>query len=583
MHSSSRMLGIAACCALAAACSGGGSGGSGGSSSGSSSGGVSFGNTPVLDYLLPYASADSSGNITQLSLVDPNGGFKSAPQVLTLSSQTTLAKLNYLGSFNASASMVEHTRPNLYYYVSGGALFGVNLRTTLGAARSSQLGNMSNLTPAAVCSINSLGDNVATNHLRIYYSLAGPTANCAGSDLSSFYVGSDATAATAPTTIGASGEILDITLYRNPATGVAAAALIREANGELLYTDGNFQNAKTIQAAGALAPTILDNNSFRVVLAGPIPGGATIGIYSVEADGSVNTLLTAPAGTTTFSSVAAPNHTLYAAFGPPLSGGTALQAGSASRIYGIDETRATAPTLLYSSSNPIGAFRAFSTGLVTLEGVPETANPTLIDQVLNYEAFQGGTTGVPVQIVNEGASAVVSLADVSGSLLLYNVRQTTLPAGTPGQLGSTAKIASVATAQVVSTQALGTSWFGLGEIVNRDLTSNSLGGALYVAQAYNLQQRDSTDAGKDSFFVFPAANLAQGNYAGIAQGSVDYGTSVIGVTARGQTAREDTGLGELAVTYAKGAAAVNDVYAYDDFNNLGAQLTNTPAVSEATY
>ena len=593
---SSRKLGIAVCCALglplvlATACSGGGSGGaSSGSSSGgsgsSSSGGGGLGSTPVLDYLLPYASADTSGNISQLTLVDPNNSFKNTPQVLSISTQTTLAKLNYLGTFDAASSMVQHTRPNLYYYLSGGALFAINLHTPAGSAQATQLGNMSNLTPSAVCSINSLSDNLATSHVRVYYSLAGPSANCAGSDLTSFYVGSDATTATAPTAITASGEILDITLYRTPATSIAAAALVREANGELLYTDGNFQNAKTLQAAGAQVPTILDSNSLRVVLAGPIPGGTGNGIYSVEADGSVNPLLTAPAGLLYFSSALAANHTLFAAFGPPsnIAGSSGLTASSASRIYSIDETRATAPALAYSSSNPIGAFRWLSSGLVTLEGVPETASPSLIDQVLDYEAFQGSGTAVPLQIDNEGPTAVVALSDVSGNLLLFNVRQTKPPSGTPGQLTSTAKIASVATAQVVSTQAAGTSWIGLGEIVSRDLTSDSEGGTLDTSQVYNLQQRDSADPGKDSFFAFPASSLAQGTYTGTALGSVDYGSSVIGVSARGLTAREDTGLGELAVTYAKGAPAVNDVFGYDDYNNIGLQITNTPSVNEVTY
>jgi len=595
MNRSSRQCGIVLACVLVAACSNSGSGGSsgsssssssGGSSSSSSGGGVLLGNTPVLDYLSPYASADSSGNILLLTLVDPNNGFKSAPQVLATSTQTTLAKLNYLGTFDAQTSLQQHTRPNLYYYASSGALFGVNLHTTIGAAAAQQLGNMSNLSATAVCSINSLSDNLATAHVRIYYSLIGPSNSCTGSDLTSFYVGNDATATTAPTAIPASGEILDITQFHSPSTGITSAAVVREDNGELLYVDGNFQNPQTIQAAGAatpvIIPVIVDSNAFRVVLAGPVPGTSSTGIYTVEADGSVNPLLTNPPGTAYSSAIAAPNHTLYALFSPLPPGGAF--SASSSFVYQIDETKATAPAQVYSSNNAIGGFRAYSSGLVTLESVPETAAPTKLDQVVYYEAFPvAGVVFAPKQIDNAGPAAVVGFSGVNGNLLLYNVRQSPVPSGTPGQLASTAKIASVSPVQIVSTQAAGTSWFGTGEIVNRDLSSDSQDGLQYVAQTYNLQQRDGSDPGMDSFFAFPASNLAQGNYTGISLGSVDYGSSVVGVNARGVTNREDVGLGELAVTYSKGSAAVNDVYGFDDFDDLGAQITNTPSVNEITY
>ena len=577
MKSISRSLGIGFACAVAAGCSGGGSGSSG------SSGPAPLGNTPVLDYLLPYASADATGNISQLALLNSNGF--STPEYIAISTQAALAKLNYLGTFDAQTELVQHTRPNLYYYASNGNLFGVNLRVQPGAAQAQQLGNMSNLTAAAVCSINSASDNVATGHVRIYYSLADSSGLCTGSDLTSYYIGN-----TAPTQIPASGNILSITQFRSPSTSIASGAVVLEEDGEVAYVDGNYQNAKVLQAAGALAPVVLDSNDFFVVLAGPIPGTSSNGIYSVGNTGTVTPLLSAPAGDPYyFSAVSAPNHTLYAAFGPTAVSAGGYLATNASVIYQIDETATAAPGQVYSSTNPISAFRAFPSGVVTLEGVPETDTPTAIDQVVYYSAFAGsGPTQIitaPVVIDDAGNSAVVTFSFTNGNLLLYDVRQKILPSGTASQLGVTAKIASVATspAQVVSTQAQGTSWFGLGEIVNRDLTSNSQGGQEFVAQVYNLQQRDGSDAGKDSFFAFSVANLGQGNYTGTALGSVDYGSGVINVAARSLTAREDTALGAVAVTYTKGAAALNDVISLDDFNNVATQITNTPSVNEIVY
>jgi len=485
---------------------------------------------------------------------------------------------------------VQHTRPNLYYYASNGSLFGVNLRVQPGAAQAQQLGNMTSLSAIAVCSINSASDNVATSHVRIYYSLADSSGLCTGSDLTSYYIGSDAGATTTPTQIPVSGNILSITQFRSPSTSIASGAVVLEEDGEVAYVDGNYQNAKVIQAAGALAPVVLDSNDFFVVLAGPIPGTSSNGIYSVGNTGTVTPLLNAPAGDPYyFSAVSAPNHTLYAAFGSAAVSAGGYLASSASVIYQIDETGAAAPGQVYNSTNPISAFRIFPSGVVTLEGVPETATPTAIDQVVYYSAFAGSgpTQNIPAPVVidNAGSSAAVTLSFTNGNLLLYDVRQKILPSGTASQLGVTAKIASVATspAQVVSTQAQGTSWFGLGEIVNRDLTSNSQGGQEFVAQVYNLQQRDGSDAGKDSFFAFSAANLGQGNYTGAALGSVDYGSGVISVAARSLTAREDTALGAVAVTYTKGAAALNDVISVDDFNNVATQITNTSSVNEIVY